>query len=103
MEEEKPYLITDLSLQDLADRLNISRHQLSGLINQRHNINFYEFVNNYRVKEFILKMQDPDNQHYKMLSIAYDSGFNSKASFNRIFKQITGQTPSDYKDTVVAS
>lgn len=102
MENEKPYLIADLSLQELADSLNISRHQLSALINQRHNINFYEFVNNYRVKEFILQMQDPNKQHYKMLSIAYDSGFNSKASFNRIFKQITGQTPSEYKETVIA-
>lgn len=97
MEKEKPYLKADLSLQELADSLGISRHHLSALINQRHNINFFEFVNNYRVKEFILQIQDPDKQHYKMLSIAYDSGFNSKASFNRIFKQITGQTPSDYR------
>lgn len=94
MSKEKPYLNPELSLQELADTLIISRHQLSSAINQEQNVNFYCFVNTYRVNEVIRLMQMPENKHLKIISLAYEAGFNSKASFNRIFKQITGNTPS---------
>ncbi len=96
METEKPYINSDLSLQGLADELKLSRHQLSSLINQQHHKNFYEFVNSYRVEEVKILMQKPENQHIKLISLAYDAGFNSKSSFNRIFKQMTEMTPSQY-------
>jgi AraC-like DNA-binding protein len=96
MEREKPYLNPDLTLPELAKKLNVSRNQLSNVINQIHKVNFFQFVNRYRVKEIQRLMKDPANRNMKLLSLAFDSGFNSKASFNRIFKQITGMTPSEY-------
>ena len=95
-EKEKPYLNPELSLQDLADDLDVKRHQLSNIINQKHQKNFYEFVNQYRVEDVKIRMTDPQNKHLKLISLAYDAGFNSKASFNRIFKQITNMTPSQF-------
>ncbi|MEE4258278.1 MAG: helix-turn-helix domain-containing protein [Bacteroidales bacterium] len=95
-EEEKPYLNPELSLQDLADDLDVKRHQLSNTINQKHQKNFYEFVNQYRVEDVKIRMTDPQNKHLKLISLAYDAGFNSKASFNRIFKQFTNMTPSQF-------
>ncbi len=100
MEEEKPYLNPELSLQGLADQLCMSRHQLSALINQGRKMNFYEFVNSYRIDEFKLLIQQAEKKHLKMVTVAFEAGFNSKASFNRIFKQMTGQTPSEFRLTI---
>ncbi len=58
--------------------------------------NFSDFVNNYRIEEFKSKIQDPGNKKYTILSIAMDCGFNSKSSFNTVFKKLTGQTPTQY-------
>ena len=96
MMSDKPYLNPELSLQDLADSMDVSRHQLSAVINQQQKMNFYEFVNSYRVQEMKNLIKEPENKHLKLISLAFDAGFNSKASFNRIFKQFTGKTPSDY-------
>ena len=96
MEGEKPYLNPELSLPELAESLEVSRNQLSAVINKIHEKNFYEFVNNYRVREVKKLMNDPSNKHLKLISLAYDAGFNSKASFNRIFKQMTEMTPSQF-------
>lgn len=99
MLEEKPHLNPELTLPELATNLEFSRNQLSGIINQVHKKNFYEFVNEYRVDEVKRLMNDPANKHLKMISLAYDAGFNSKASFYRIFKQLTKMTPSEYFST----
>lgn len=99
MLKEKPYLNPELTLPELATNLEFSRNQLSGIINQVHKKNFYEFVNEYRVDEVKRLMNDPANKHLKMISLAYDAGFNSKASFYRIFKQLTKMTPSEYFST----
>lgn len=96
METEKPFLEANLTLPELANLLDVQRNHLSAVINQVHKKNFYEFVNDYRVKEVKQLMTYPDNIHIKLISLAYDAGFNSKASFNRIFKQITGKTPSQF-------
>lgn len=96
---EKPYLNPELSLQELADKIDVKRHYLSSVINQKHNKNFYEFINEYRIEEVKGMLIDPENKHFKLMSIAYDSGFNSKASFNRIFKQMTNMTPSQFIST----
>ncbi|NPD45591.1 AraC family transcriptional regulator [Lentimicrobium sp. S6] len=69
---------------------------MSNIINQKHQKNFYEFVNQFRVEEVKKMMIDPQNKHLKLISLAYDAGFNSKASFNRIFKQTTSMTPSQF-------
>jgi AraC-like DNA-binding protein len=101
MISDKPYLNPRLSLQELAEKLNMNRYQLSALINQKHKLNFYEFVNSYRVQEVKKLMLDPKYKNLKMVSLAYDAGFNSKASFNRIFKQLTHQTPSEFKEELM--
>ncbi len=95
MTVEKPFLNPTLSLYDLASSLRWSTHELSVLLNQSMHTNFYEFVNNYRVEE-VKKRLKQNNQKFTVLAIAFDCGFNSKASFNRIFKQKTGYTPSDF-------
>ncbi|MCB2222408.1 MAG: helix-turn-helix domain-containing protein [Bacteroidetes bacterium] len=100
MKNEKPYLNPELSLPELADAMEMSRNQLSALINQLHQKNFYEFVNEYRVDEVKQLMTAPENKHLKLISLAYDAGFNSKASFYRIFKQITKMTPTEYLSTL---
>jgi len=96
MDSEKPYLDSNLGLHELADKLEITRHQLSNVINQVHKKNFYEFVNSYRVEEVKHLLQDPESSKFKLISLAYDAGFNSKTSFNRIFKQMTTMTPSQF-------
>ncbi|NOR86301.1 MAG: helix-turn-helix domain-containing protein [Bacteroidales bacterium] len=95
----KPYLNPELSLQELADKIEVTRHSLSTVINQVHKKNFYEFINQYRVEEVKLMMANPENTNLKLMSLAYEAGFNSKASFNRIFKQMTDMTPSQFVST----
>jgi AraC-like DNA-binding protein len=96
MENDKPYLKFNLNLAELAEMVNLTRNQLSFVINQKHRMNFNEYINSYRVEEVKRLMVDPANQHLKLMSLAYDAGFNSKASFNRIFKKLTDMTPSQF-------
>ena len=93
---KKPYLDRDLTIFDLSSQLHISRHALSEVINEHMGMNFYNLVNEYRVKEVKDRMKSEDYRQLTILAIAYDSGFNSKSSFNTIFKEKTGQTPSEY-------
>ncbi len=94
MATEKPYLQPKLSLSILAEGLNISPNYLSQIINQYEQQNFNDFVNKYRINEFIIKAEE--NTHFSLLALALDSGFNSKSTFNTVFKKHKGQTPSQY-------
>lgn len=96
MQDTKPYLNPDLKLYDLAKISDIPPHILSDQINKELKINFYEFVNQYRVDEFKNRVASSKYNHFTFLAIAYDVGFNSKASFNRIFKKHTQMTPSQF-------
>ncbi len=102
MRTEKPYLDDELTLQKLAARLNCSQHHLSEVINSRLQQSYYDFINSYRVEEFKSRIADPVNDHFNLLSVAFDSGFNSKGTFNAIFKKSTGTTPSEYKNRLRA-
>lgn len=93
---EKPYLDRELTIYDLSGQLKIPRHILSEVINEHMGKNFYNLVNEYRVNEVKERMKSDDMRQLTILAIAYDSGFNSKSSFNTIFKEKTGQTPSEY-------
>ncbi len=95
MEAEKPFLNPELTLYDLSKAVNIPSRELSNLLNHEMDMNFYEFVNRYRVRE-VKKRLETDSDKFTILAIALDCGFNSKASFNRIFKQITEFTPTEY-------
>ncbi len=97
MEAEKPFVRSTLSLQELADELSIAAHHLSQVINDRLQQNFFDFINSYRVKEVQRQLLAPESEHLKILSIAYDAGFNSKSSFNTIFKKQTQMTPSQFR------
>jgi len=91
---EKPYLNPKLTLNELSEQLDMSSNNMSQLINQYEHVNFYDFVNKYRVEEFIIRAQN--NTDFSLLGHALDSGFNSKSSFNSIFKKLKSVTPSQY-------
>jgi AraC-like DNA-binding protein len=97
MDSNKPYLKSDLKISELADLLSVPAYQLSQLINDELLVNFYDFINKYRVEE-AKKLLTGDTRNYKILAIAYEVGFNSKATFNRVFKKFTGLTPSGFKE-----
>lgn len=95
MEETKPYLEPELSLSDVAKRLKTNVSMVSATINQHFGKNFNDFINEYRVKEFIESCGLPQNRHLTLLAIAYDCGFNSKATFNRAVKKSKGVSPRE--------
>jgi AraC-like DNA-binding protein len=97
MEERKIFTDSDLKLAGLAGELHLTPHQLSRFINEKISKSFNDFVNGYRVNEFINRINDPDYSSYSVYGIAMDVGFNSKSSFNSIFKKFTGKTPSEFK------
>lgn len=96
MEEKKPHTNPDLTLTELARSLNVHPNHLSQVINSKENKTFYDLINEKRVEEFINTVSKPDSKQFTLLALAFDCGFNSKASFNRNFKKHTGLTPSDY-------
>ncbi len=98
MDQEKPYLNRDLTIYDLSIQTGISRHHITQVLNDIYGRNFFTFINEYRVNEVIRRMKDPKNKNFTVLAIAYDSGFNSKSTFNTIFKNITNLTPTQYLD-----
>ena len=102
METEKPYKKSDLTLQELAEALSVSPHNLSELINTQLGKNFYDFVNGYRVEEVQRRLADPSAAHLTMLALGLEAGFNSKSSFNAVFKKHTAMTPSQYRARVEA-
>lgn len=97
MDKEKPYIDPELNLQSLAIQLKVSVHHLSQVINHNQDNNFYDLINSYRIVEVKKQLADLNNSDQSILSIAFNSGFNSKATFNRIFKNIVNQTPSQYR------
>ena len=97
MKEEKPFMRSTLTLQELADELSIASHQLSQVINDRLQKNFFDFINSYRVEEVQVRLLAPEAQNLTILAVALDSGFSSKSSFNTIFKKHTQMTPTEYK------
>lgn len=99
LDTEQPYLNDSLTLADLAALIPISDKKLSELLNKHVCISFYDLINNYRVETVKQKMASPEARQYTLLAIAFDSGFKSKTSFNRVFKQKTGVSPSQYYES----
>jgi AraC-like DNA-binding protein len=99
LETGKPYLRDSLTLADLAALIPISDKKLSELLNKHVCISFYDLINNYRVETVKQKMASPEARQFTLLAIAFDSGFNSKTSFNRVFKEKTGVSPSKYYES----
>lgn len=97
MENEQPHLDAELTLGKLAERLDIKPKDLTVVLNHGLKKNFYDFINEYRVNTAQEKLADPSCRHLTILAIAYDSGFNSKSTFNAIFKKHVLMTPNQYK------
>lgn len=100
MKEEKPYLNPELNLSDLADALEMTRAQLSQVINSGFDKNFNDFVNGFRVAEFKEHLNKGKHKQLSLLGIAYDCGFNSKATFNRVFKKLTHTSPTEFLNSM---
>ena len=99
MAVEKVYLNESLSLKEFALRLKVDPNLISFILNNHLNSTFYDFVNRYRIEEVKKRMIDPAYSHLTLLGIALESGFNSKTTFNRVFRQLTGTTPTQFQKT----
>ncbi len=97
MEKEKPYLNDEISLTDLSTSIGIPKHHFSITVNSELNMNFFQFISFYRVKEAERLLSLPEYSEHTILRIALDSGFQSKSAFNKAFKQFTGFTPAEYR------
>jgi AraC-like DNA-binding protein len=95
MESKKLYLNRELTLDELAEKCDISKHHLTQAMNTKLNKNYYQYVNEYRVKEACRQLEKGYDENF--LQLAYSSGFNSKTSFNTYFKKVTGLTPQRYQ------
>jgi len=96
-EVEKVYLDEKLTLYKLAQKIQTTDKKLSFLLNKSMNTTFYDYVNSFRVEAVKLKLVSEKSKKFTILAIAHECGFNSKASFNRIFKKSTGLSPSEFK------
>ena len=96
MEQNKDYLDPLLSLKAFASHCKLPQKVVSQYLNQKLNVSFHDFVNGYRVNEFKQRALLVSEKNMTLEGLAYDCGFNSKASFNRIFKKSTNQTPSEF-------
>ena len=91
---------SELTLADLAARLDTTPHKLSEVLNGQIRQTFYDFVNGYRVREVQRRIAAGDADRLKVLALAFDAGFSSKSTFNQAFKKHTSQTPSAFRKTV---
>ncbi len=101
MQDEKLYTDQELSLPLLAEKLNLSLHELSWLLNKEIGKNFYQYINQFRVEQAKQLLQSPSHLHLSILAIGFDAGFNSKTTFNSTFKKMVGMTPREFRDLVV--
>ena len=97
MERDKPFLEAEITLPKLAQALDIPVAHLSRVLNDLCGRNFYELINRYRVEAAMRRLARPEAGGEKLISVALESGFNSVATFNRVFKELTGRTPSEYR------
>ena len=97
METRRPWLDPDLTLEQLALQLKLRPKLLSQAINEGLDQNFFEFINRYRIEEAKRLLTNPPDKKITVLEVLYEVGFNSKSSFNTVFKKQTGLTPSEFK------
>ena len=100
MDRAQPWKDSDLTLPDLAARLDTTPHKLSEVLNARMGLTFYDFVNGYRVRDVQRRIEAGDAKSLKILALAMDAGFASKSTFNHAFKKHTSQTPSGFRKAI---
>lgn len=98
MEGKKPYRQNKLTLAELAELISVSSHNLSEVINTKTKMNFFDFINQYRIEEVKREIIKSENHNLTVLAIATNSGFNSKSSFNTLFKTYEKMTPTQYRN-----
>ncbi len=98
MNTEKPFLNPDIRLDTLAQMLDVSRHHASQIINEHFSVNFFDFINQYRIREAEQLLTSAKSENSSITDIAYQSGFNNRISFYKAFKKILGTTPSEYRN-----
>lgn len=96
LEKDEVFMDPEINLSSLADKVGISMNDLSFLINNSYNMNFYSLMNNYRIEKVKEMLAQKQYSHLTILGIAYEAGFTSKSTFNNAFKKATGTTPSEY-------
>ena len=96
----QPYLESDLTYVSLAEKLECSREELSEAINKGFLLKFNDFINSYRVEAFKTKLAEGLQDQLSLLGIAFECGFNSKATFNRAFKKFTNVSPTQYLNSI---
>jgi AraC-like DNA-binding protein len=99
MSEKEPYLDPSLTIQELANQINIPVRDLSVLINHHIDQHFFDFVNEYRIQKAMSILKNPSKKELTVLEILYEVGFNSKSSFNTSFKKYTNLTPTAYRNS----
>ncbi|MDX1941786.1 MAG: helix-turn-helix transcriptional regulator [Saprospiraceae bacterium] len=100
MHEHKPFLNSNLNIEQLAKLMGISRHHLSQVLNEGLQKTYHDFVNEYRLEVAKNLLNDASKQHYSIAAIAFEAGFNSLSSFNLVFKKHLGVTPSEFRNSV---
>jgi AraC-like DNA-binding protein len=100
MMKEHPYRDPDLTLPNLAERLDTTPHKLSEVLNTEIGQTFYDFINRYRVDDVRRRLAESKSKDLNVLTVAMDAGFASKSTFNQVFKKQTGQTPSTYRKAI---
>jgi AraC-like DNA-binding protein len=100
MQTKKPYLEPSLSLKEFSEMMEVPAKNISQVINEKQNQNFNDFVNTFRIEESLLYLKDKEMQRKTILEVLYASGFNSKSSFNLVFKKYTGYTPVEYRKKI---
>ena len=97
MQSQRSYLEPELTLNDLATQIAVKPKLLSQVINELMHRNFFEFINHYRIEEAKRLLTNPKDKKITVLEVMYEVGFNSKSSFNTLFKKHTGLTPGEFK------
>ncbi len=96
IQEEKIFLKSNLTLRDLSERLGVSTHDISWYLNTVAKCNFYDYINQYRVKEFLRRVENNEHHYHTILALSIEAGFNSKSTFNKAFKLEMNDTPRNY-------
>ncbi len=100
MVQEKPYLLQDLTLEDVSEKLGISKRHISQVINEKLQRNFKDYINGYRIRE-ATEILERNARDIRIYEVMYDVGFNNKSSFNFSFKKFTGLTPREYRKSIL--
>ena len=96
LEVDKIYRQNNISLAMVSDQLGTTRHNTSQVINEHFGLNFFELINKYRIEEATEILKNDKNKNLNIIDVAYEVGFNNKVTFNKSFRKVLSQTPSQY-------